>query len=132
MKNLPKAMSNMFGANGRVSGNSPTFKITMKEYEEMAIRVGDKVGIEINKVGSSGMGFKDHLLCYFTSVSAHVSQYFSMSIAPSTSNNASLVALLPHFRQNFDFPSASTSGFSEEKVFSILLFHPCTDTNCDC
>jgi hypothetical protein len=53
MKNLPKAMSNMFGANGRVSGDSPTFKITMKEYEEMAIRVGDKVGIEINKVDSS-------------------------------------------------------------------------------
>ena len=55
MKNLPKTMSNMFGANGRVSGDSPTFKITMKEYEEMAIRVGDKVGIEINKVDSSGI-----------------------------------------------------------------------------
>jgi hypothetical protein len=52
MKNLPKVMSNMFGAGG---GNSPTFKITMKEYEEMAIRVGDKVGIEINKVDSSGI-----------------------------------------------------------------------------
>jgi hypothetical protein len=49
MKNLPKAMSNMFGANGRVFGDSPTFKITMKEYEEMAIRVGDKVGIEISR-----------------------------------------------------------------------------------
>ena len=34
---------------------SPTFKITMKEYEEMAIKVGDKVGIEINKVDSSGI-----------------------------------------------------------------------------
>jgi hypothetical protein len=45
----------MFGANGRVSGDSPTFKITTKEYEEMAIRVGDKVGIEINKVDSSGI-----------------------------------------------------------------------------
>jgi hypothetical protein len=32
----------------------------MKEYEEMAIRVGDKAGIEINKVDSSG--FKDHLI----------------------------------------------------------------------
>jgi hypothetical protein len=30
-------------------------------------------------------------------------QYFSRSIAPSTSNNTSLVAFLPHFRQNFDF-----------------------------
>jgi hypothetical protein len=57
MKNLPKAMSNMFGigAGGGMLGDSPTFKITMKEYEEMAIRVGDKVKIEINKVDSSGI-----------------------------------------------------------------------------
>ena len=57
MKNLPKAMSNMFGtgAGGGMLGDSPTFKITMKEYEEMAIKVGDKVGIEINKVDSSGI-----------------------------------------------------------------------------
>jgi hypothetical protein len=25
--------------------NSPTFKISMKKYEEMAIEIGDKVGI---------------------------------------------------------------------------------------
>jgi hypothetical protein len=50
MKNLPKVMSNISGG-----GDSPTFKITMKEYEDMAIRVGDKVGIEINKVDSSGI-----------------------------------------------------------------------------
>jgi hypothetical protein len=51
MKNLPKAMSNMFGtgAGGGMHEDSPTFKITMKEYEDMSIRVGDKVGIEINK-----------------------------------------------------------------------------------
>jgi hypothetical protein len=30
MKNLPKAMSNMFGAGGGMLGDSPTFKITMK------------------------------------------------------------------------------------------------------
>ena len=36
-------------------GDSPTFKITMKEYEEMAIKIGDRVGIEINKVDSSGI-----------------------------------------------------------------------------
>jgi hypothetical protein len=54
MKNLPKVMSNMLGAGSRMSGNSPTFKITMKEYKEMAIRVGDKVGIEINKVDNTG------------------------------------------------------------------------------
>jgi hypothetical protein len=54
MKNLPKVMSNMFGK-GAGGGDSPTFKITMQEYEEMAIRVGDKVEIEINKVDSSGI-----------------------------------------------------------------------------
>ena len=50
MKNLPKIMSNMLGADGGMPGNSPTIKITMKEYEDMVIKVGDKVGIEINKV----------------------------------------------------------------------------------
>jgi hypothetical protein len=54
MKNLPKVMSNMLSAGGGMYGNSPTFKITMKEYEEMALRVGDKVGIEINKVDDDG------------------------------------------------------------------------------
>jgi hypothetical protein len=33
MKNLPKVMSNMLGAGGGMPGNSPTFKITMKEYD---------------------------------------------------------------------------------------------------
>jgi hypothetical protein len=55
MKNLPKVMSNMLGAGGGMHGNSPTFKITMKEYEDMALKVGDKVTIEINKVDSSGI-----------------------------------------------------------------------------
>ena len=54
MKNLPKVMSNMLDAGGRMSGDSPTFKITMKEYEDMPIKVGDKVGIEINKVDGNG------------------------------------------------------------------------------
>ena len=55
MKNLPKAMSNMFGAGGGMLGDSPTFKITMKEYEDMAIKVGDKVRIEIKKADNSGV-----------------------------------------------------------------------------
>jgi hypothetical protein len=55
MKNLPKAMSNMFGAGGGMLGDSPTFKITIKEYEDMAIKVGDRVGIEIKKVDGSGV-----------------------------------------------------------------------------
>ena len=36
-------------------GDSPTFKITMKEYEDMAIKVGDKVRIEIRKADNSGV-----------------------------------------------------------------------------
>ena len=55
MKNLPKAMSNMYDAGGGMPGDSPTFKITMKEYEDMAIKVGDRVGMEINKVDSGGI-----------------------------------------------------------------------------
>jgi len=54
MKNISKVMSNMLGAGGGMHGNSPTFKITMKEYEDMAIKVGDKVTIEINKVDDNG------------------------------------------------------------------------------
>jgi hypothetical protein len=53
MKNLPKVMSNMYGTGGGMPGNSPTFKITMKEYGDIAIKVGDKVGIEVKKVDSS-------------------------------------------------------------------------------
>jgi hypothetical protein len=34
-------------------GNSPTFKITLKEYEDMAIK-GDKVRIEIKRADNSG------------------------------------------------------------------------------
>lgn len=51
MKNLPKAMSNitnMFGGGGAFV-DSPTFKVSMKEYDELKIKVGDKVVIEIQK-----------------------------------------------------------------------------------
>jgi hypothetical protein len=48
-ENLPKIISSMFGG-----GESPTFKIAMKEYEDMAIKVGDKVRIEIKKADNSG------------------------------------------------------------------------------
>jgi len=55
MKNRPKEMFNKVGKGGGLQGNSPIFKITMKEYEDMAINVGDKVGIEINKVNRNGI-----------------------------------------------------------------------------
>ncbi|MFY9870899.1 MAG: hypothetical protein WAK17_14375 [Candidatus Nitrosopolaris sp.] len=55
MKNLPKAMGNIsraMGGGGPLT-DSPTFKISMREYEDMAIKVGDKITIEINKSDSS-------------------------------------------------------------------------------
>jgi hypothetical protein len=55
MKNLPKAMSNISKAMGGAGPptDSPTFKISMREYEDMAIRVGDKITIEIKKSDSN-------------------------------------------------------------------------------
>jgi hypothetical protein len=55
MKNLPKAMSNISMAmgGGGTPTDSPTFKISMREYEDMAIKVGDKISIEIKKSNSS-------------------------------------------------------------------------------
>jgi hypothetical protein len=65
MKNLPKAIgdiSKMMGASGGGVGgigggltDSPTFKMSMKEYEDMAIKVGDKLTIEVKKSDSSGI-----------------------------------------------------------------------------
>jgi hypothetical protein len=53
MKNLPKAMANISKAMLTVS---TTIKISMMEYKNMAIKVGDKIAIEINKSHSSGGG----------------------------------------------------------------------------
>ena len=58
MKNLPKAMSNVFsgaGTGGLSSGDSPTIRISMGEYEDMQLKVGDRVIIEIKKADSSGI-----------------------------------------------------------------------------
>ena len=58
MKNLPKMMSNisrMTGSGGGAPTDSPTFKMSMKEYEDIGIKVGDKVTIEIKKSENSGI-----------------------------------------------------------------------------
>jgi hypothetical protein len=57
MKNLPKVMANVsraMGGGGPLT-DSPTFKISMREYEDLAIKVGDKITIEIKKLDSSGI-----------------------------------------------------------------------------
>jgi hypothetical protein len=54
MKNLPKAMSNMLGGGGTgTPSDTPTFKISMKEYDDMQVKVGDKATIEIRRADSS-------------------------------------------------------------------------------
>jgi hypothetical protein len=55
MKKSTKTVANMFNGSGGMSGDAPTFRITMKEYEDMAIEVGDRVGMEIIKVDSAGI-----------------------------------------------------------------------------
>ena len=64
--------------------------------------------------------FKIQIVTSFYTFFAQVSQYFSISIAPSTLNNASWVAILPQLMQNFDFLPLSTNVLIDEKVFSIL------------
>ena len=57
MKNLPKMMSNisrMTGGSG-VLTDSPTLKMSMKEYEDIGIKVGDKVTVEIKKSENDGI-----------------------------------------------------------------------------
>ena len=57
MKNLPKAMSNIgkaMGGGGSPTDN-PTFKISIRDYEDMSIKVGNKVTIEIKKAENSGI-----------------------------------------------------------------------------
>ena len=52
MKNLPKMFGS--GGGGVDLGESPTFKLSIREYEESGLRVGDKVTIEIKKSDGSG------------------------------------------------------------------------------
>jgi|SRR6188474_1381430 len=56
MKNLPKAMGNITGMMGGGGlGDSLTFKLSMREYEDMSLKVGDKVSIEIKKKQDTGI-----------------------------------------------------------------------------
>ena len=56
MKNLPKAMGNITGMMGGGGlGDSLTFKLSMREYEDMGMKVSDRVSIEIKKKQDSGI-----------------------------------------------------------------------------
>jgi hypothetical protein len=47
-------MANMPGMNSGLT-DTPTIKLSMREYQDMGIKVGDKVYIEIQKAESSGV-----------------------------------------------------------------------------
>ncbi len=49
MKNMPKIMANMPGLGGGGQTDSPTVKLSIREYEDMNIKVGDKVYFDIRK-----------------------------------------------------------------------------------
>lgn len=55
MKNMPKVMANLPGMLGGGLTDTPTIKLSMRDYQDMGIKVGDKVSIEIQKVESSGV-----------------------------------------------------------------------------
>ncbi|MFY9966816.1 MAG: hypothetical protein WBL44_17345 [Nitrososphaeraceae archaeon] len=54
MKNLPKAMSNVLGS-GMGVADAPTFRLSMREYEDLGLKVGDKVVIELKKLEITGI-----------------------------------------------------------------------------
>jgi hypothetical protein len=56
MKNMPKVMANISsGMAGGGIADAPSIKMTMREYQDIGIKVGDKVVIEIQKVDSNGV-----------------------------------------------------------------------------
>ncbi len=57
MKNLPKMMSNIsrMTGGGNVLTDSPTLKMSMKEYEDIGVKVGDRVTVEIKKSENDGI-----------------------------------------------------------------------------
>ncbi|MGH9927204.1 MAG: hypothetical protein ACRD5B_17705 [Nitrososphaeraceae archaeon] len=58
MKNMPKIMGNIPGLGGGGGGQteSPTVKLSMREYEDMNIKVGDKVYLDIYKFDNNSNG----------------------------------------------------------------------------
>ena len=48
-EDLMKNLSKMFGGGVGNFGDSPTFKLSIREYDDSGFRVGDKVTIEIKK-----------------------------------------------------------------------------------
>ncbi|MDQ5842151.1 MAG: hypothetical protein M3286_01550 [Thermoproteota archaeon] len=58
MKNMPKIMANIpgLGGGGAAQTESPTVKLSMREYEDMNIKVGDRVYFNIYKRDNANDG----------------------------------------------------------------------------
>ncbi len=57
MKNMPKIMANIPGlGGGATQTESPTVKLSMREYEDMNIKVGDRVYFNIYKPDNTNDG----------------------------------------------------------------------------
>jgi hypothetical protein len=56
MKNMPKIMANMPGLGGGAPSESPTVKLSMREYVDMNIKVGDKVYFDIRMKDDANSG----------------------------------------------------------------------------
>ena len=62
LKNLPKKISNAIegtfggGRNNNTSPESTTFKMNAREYEELGIKVGDKITLEIKISNNNDIG----------------------------------------------------------------------------
>ena len=55
VKNMPKVMSNISGMMGGGLTDTPTMKMSIREYQDMGIKVGDKAVIEIQKSDHPGV-----------------------------------------------------------------------------
>ena len=55
IKHLPKMLGGTGGIEGMGLGDSPAFKLSIREYNEAGLKVGDKVTIEITKSSNSGI-----------------------------------------------------------------------------
>ena len=55
VKNMPNVMSNISGMMGGGLTDAPTMKMSIREYQDMGIKVGDKAVIEIQKLDHDGV-----------------------------------------------------------------------------
>ena len=65
LKNLPKKISDAIesafgGGKNNISSESTTFKMSIREFEELGIKVGDKITLEINISNNNDIIARDY------------------------------------------------------------------------